>query len=155
MVDAVASDDPQTAPKPGAAGDRGHGGAAAHPAEPGIRAAEQGLAQTGTRCQRAHQYEHRHDRQSVIGKHAPAQRLQLAHHQERAVDDHDADAADEDHRVGDGIRIAISATRMTRPRMPRVTGSIRYLARSCPFREFDEGCETRQHQQRQATRQPA
>ena len=46
MVEAVAVEEPQTAPKPRAGGDRRHRDAAAEAAKPGIGAAEQ-IAATG------------------------------------------------------------------------------------------------------------
>ena len=88
-------------PEPGAPCDGRHGRAAPHPSEPCVGPSEQRLTETRPRGERAHQHEHRHDGQRVDGELPPCQRLELAQDRRGSIDDHDADAADQDHRIGD------------------------------------------------------
>jgi hypothetical protein len=84
-----------------AGGDGGHRRAAAQPAEPGVGGPEHVLAEAGPGGERAHQHEHRDDRQVVDRELVVGQSLQLAQEDLVPVQQSDADAADQDHRVGD------------------------------------------------------
>jgi hypothetical protein len=77
MVAAVASDEPQIAPKPAQAPTSRHGDAALAMAEPAF-AALNSAGHARQRRELPHQQEHRDDRQRVAGKGAVGFGLQLA-----------------------------------------------------------------------------